>query len=891
VITPYDLRCEHRVTPLGIGERRPRLAWKLRAPGRGEAQSAYRIEVAGMWDSGRVEDADARVVEYGGPPLASGTRYRWRVTVWDRHGGPAGAADSWFETGLLDPSEWSAAWIARDPTLVPIVDPPSEGDRPLDAHGLEPCPHLRRAFQVRGPVRRARAYVTARGVYELRLNGRRVGDAELAPGWTDYTRRIRYQAYDVTDHLRDGENVVAAVLADGWWSGYVGFDPRRPAMHYGRFPELLAQLHIDLEDGARQVVATDAAWRERPGRIRYADLLMGECHDARESLDGFDAPGYDDGDWRPVAVMSADRSTLVAAVDEPVRVLDELRPAAVTRRPDGELLADFGQNLVGRVRLTVSGSPPGRRIVLRHAEALRADGSLYTENLRTAEATDVFIAAGEGVEVFEPRFTFHGFRYVEVSGLEGELDVVARVLGSDTPWAGSFRCSDPEVEQLQSNIRWGQRGNFLSVPTDCPQRDERLGWLADAQVFLPTACWNADVAAFFTKWMDDVLDAQGSDGAFTNVAPRISGVPDQGAPGWGDAGVIVPWHLYRVYEDRRVLERSFDGMLAWVDHVHRNNPDLVWRHAVGPHFGDWLQVGVQTPRDVLATAFFAHSAALTARAAQVLGRDADAARCDALAARIRERFRESFVDADGRVAGGTQTGYLLALALGLLADEQVDAAVEHLAADIEARGRHLSTGFLGVGLIAPVLTDHGRADLAYALLHQAGYPSWLYSVRHGATTVWERWDGWTAERGFQAAAMNSLNHYALGSIGEWLYRDVAGISQAAGSAGFRELVVRPRMGGRLVWAEGRYESVRGLVAARWELLGGDRFVLEVEIPPGVAATVHVPTSDPPSVCEGDRPLADHEDVTVAGASDGALVCQVPAGRYRFTARLETGPGS
>jgi alpha-L-rhamnosidase len=874
-VTPRALRCEDRTTPLGIGERRPRLAWKLGTSVDGAQPSGYRVRVTEgdgaerlAWDTGRVDSGDAVAVEYGGAPLRSGMRYAWSVTVWDGDGTTASTERSWFETGLLHADDWQASWIAHDWTAIAPVDPPSEGDAPLEARGMQPCPHLRRTFELTAPVVRARLYATARGSYELRLNGRRVGDAELAPGWTDYTRRIPYQTYDVTALVREGANALGAILADGWWSGYVGFDPRRPAQHYGSIPALLAQLHVDHADGSRTVIASDESWRERRGPIRFADLLMGECHDRRADLGAWDAPGYDDRDWAPVRAAGDDRELLVATVDEPVRVTERLRPVSIRRLGPERHLVDFGQNLVGRVRLRVRDAPRGLRVTLRHGEALDAAGGLYIANLRSAAATDVFICGGAAAETFEPRFTLHGFRYVEVAGLEAELhddDIAAQVLHSDTPWIGEFRCSDAEVSQLQRNIVWGQRGNFVSVPTDCPQRDERLGWLADAQVFLPTAAYNADVAAFFGKWLHDVRDAQSPEGAFTNVAPRIAGVPDEGAPAWGDAGVIVPWHLYRVYGDRRPLARSLDSMLAWVAYVHERNPELVWRRAVGPHFGDWLQIGVETPRDVLATAYFARSAELTARAARVVGRDADAERCATLAGRIRETFAREFVDAEGRVSGGTQTAYLLALAFELLPGELAARAAGHLIADVEARG-HLTTGFVGVGLLCPVLCDHGRTDLAYALLHRSAYPSWAYSIRHGATTIWERWDGWTEKHGFQSPAMNSFNHYALGSIGAWLYSHVAGISQAADSAGFRDVVIRPLPGGRLTWAQASYDSVRGRIATRWEIDGSD-LRLDVEIPPGATATVHVPTTDPEATAR-----------------------RVGSGRHRFSARWERPPG-
>jgi alpha-L-rhamnosidase len=644
---------------------------------------------------------------------------------------------------------------------------------------------------------------------------------------------------------------------------------------------VLVQLVVDHADGSQTVVGSDGSWRERDGPIRYSDMLMGEYHDARLELGSWDEPGYDDRDWSPVRDGGFDASRLVAAADEPVRATEDVPARSVVERPDGAAIVDLGQNMVGRVRLTVRGAAPGTRIQLRHAEVLDEAGDLYTANLRTAEQTDVYRARGDAVETWEPAFTFHGFRYVELRGYPGVPapdDVVGRVLESDVPPAGSFTCSDPTVNRLVSSIRWSQRGNFVGIPTDCPQRDERLGWLADAQVFLPTAALNADVAAFFARWLRDVVGSQREDGAFLDVVPNVV-FDREAAPGWGDGGVVIPWLLYRIYGDRRVLERSFASMCRWVDWIERNNPDLRWRNAVGNHYGDWLQVDAETPREVLATAYFAHSARLTARAARVLGRADEEARYGALADRVRAAFVESYVDAEGHVEGGTQTAYLLALAFELLPPAVVPAAVEHLAADVERRDRRLTTGFLGVGLLCPVLTEHGRADLAYALLHQDEYPSWGYSIRQGATTIWERWDGWTAERGFQSPAMNSFNHYSLGSVGEWLYRHVAGIDQEPGSVGYRRLLIRPAPGGRLSAAAAAYDAVGGRVEASWERVNGE-FHLRVAVPPGSTALVHVPTTDPASVREGGAAVAAEEVLP------GAVVCRVESGTYEFVSALE-----
>ncbi|GAA4671618.1 alpha-L-rhamnosidase [Phytohabitans rumicis] len=894
-MTLYGLTTEQRCQPLGMGEPRPRLSWKLDSERRGAAQSAYRITAAEraadlddadrlLWDTGRRDATDSIGVPWQGPALRSATRYHWRVEIWDETGTPAGAAQTWFETGLLHREDWTAVWVGRDPFAAPHVDPPSDNDGPTGAAPL----YLRREFRVAQRPVRARLYATARGVYEPRLNGDWVGDLELAPGWTEYHHRLQYQTYDVTDQLREGANTLAAIVADGWWCGFVGFDPRRPAHHYGDQPAFLAQLVLDFTDGSQQVVATDAGWTEQPGAIRAADLLMGEHVDARHHVPGWDQPGPVGG-FRPVAVLDAEPGPLVAEPDDPIRVTHEMPAAKVERRAPGRFIVDFGQNLVGRVRLNVRAAEAGHRIVLRHAEMLDA-GELYVDSLRRAKATDVYVTGGGEIEVFEPRFTFHGFRYVEIANHPGDLstsDVVAQVLHNDTPYTGTFQCSDPMVNQLQSNIVWGQRGNFLAVPTDCPQRDERLGWLADAQIFAPTASRNADVSAFFARWMRDVVDGQDVEGAFRDVAPVVS-MYREAAPAWGDAGAIIPWHLWRTYGDRRVLERSFDAMVAWVRYVHKHNPDLRWRHRTGNSYGDWLQVDAATPRDVLATAYFARSAQIVGLSAEVLGRHAEAEEMRALHAAIRAAFIESYVDDDGTVEGGTQTGYLLALAFGLLPDALVPAAVGHLAADIEKRDNRLTTGFVGVALLCPVLTDHGRADLAYALLHQDEYPSWGYSIRHGATTIWERWDGWTEHAGFQSPAMNSFNHYSLGSVGDWLYGRVAGIDQTPRSVAYRELLLRPLPGGRLTWARAEQETVRGRIACGWQVEDG-RITVTATVPPGSTAVLEIPTADPDSVREDGAPMSGRPGVLGVEPSAAGVTLRLASGSYTVTAQAQSAP--
>ncbi|HEX7001658.1 MAG TPA: glycoside hydrolase family 78 protein, partial [Trueperaceae bacterium] len=838
--------------------------------------------------------------------LGSGRRYDWIVTAWDEQGQQATSSGASWEMGLLTEGEWQAEWIGLG-NAGPFGGPlPPGGTRPrqpggaafdpalasLHAHGeRRPSPYLRNTFSIGGPVRRARVYATARGVYELRLNGKRVGDTLLAPGWTDYDRRIQYQTYDVTDLLRHGENVIGAALADGWYSGYLGFDPRWRAFRYGYKPSLLLRLEVELEGGQVVVVVSDASWRTGTGKITFADLLMGEAHDARLEPLGWDEPGFDDATWHAAATVGPSPARLVAQQTPPVRVTEELSPVSVMELRPGVHLFDLGQNMVGWARLVVEGKP-GTVITLRYGEMLGGDGELYTANLRSAKQTDVFVLRGEGTEVFEPRFTFHGFRYVQVEGLPGaptSATLTGCVIHDDLQRVGEFDSSSELLNRLHANTFWGQRGNFVSVPTDCPQRDERLGWLGDAQVFMRTATFLMDVAPFFTKWLDDVADAQSSEGAYSDVAPRAV-LPSDGAPGWGDGGVIMPWTLYQVYGDRRLLERHYEGMQRWMDYLGEANPGHLRTNKLNMNFGDWLSVDADTPKEVLATAYYALDAGIMARVAEVLGLEHDASRYRRLYEDIKSAFVTAYVSDDGRVHGDTQTSYLLALHAGLVPEPLRGAAVAHLVEDIRSRGGHLSTGFLGVSYLGPVLTDCGHANVAYELALKETYPSWGYSIAHGATTIWERWDGWTEERGFQTSEMNSFNHYAYGSITEWFYRYVAGIEADSTRPGYRHILLRPRPGGGVDHAAAVYRSIRGPIESRWKVAGG-RLSYRVTVPPNTTATLYLPTTDPAGVTEGGRLATKSPGIEPLppGAAKGVAVFELASGMYSFEAAFDARP--
>ena len=867
------LRVEYLTNPLGIDAARPRLSWRMTSAERNTVQSAYQIQVtrAGrpVWDSGRIQADSSVFVAYAGPALESRARYVWRVRVWDGKGrASAWSAPAWWEMGLLQPSEWTAAWI---------------GSSAADSSG-GPAPLLRRAFHLRGAVTSARLYATSHGLYELYLNGERVGDWLFTPGWTSYNRRLQYQTYDVTALLRAGDNAIGAILGDGWYRGQLGFSGGRAI--YGKQLGVLAQLEVRYADGSSERFVTDSTWKTSSGPIVASDIYGGETYDARLERAGWANSGFDDKAWAPVTRLPTPDSRLLAPESPPVRRVRELRPVAMRRTPSGEVIYDLGQNFTGWARLKVHG-PAGTTVALRFAEVLDKNGNLYTENLRRAAQTDRYTLKGGGDEVYEPHFTFHGFRYVGVSGLPGAdtSTITGVVVSSDLALAGTFETSDSLLNRLQQNIVWGQRSNFLDVPTDCPQRDERLGWTGDAQVFAPTAAFNLDVAGFFAKWLGDVAADQDKSGALPWVIPDVLGADSangSGTAGWSDAAVIVPWTMYVAYGDRALLARQYQSMRAWVDFEHRRaGPGLIWRP--GWQFGDWLALhsddpsypGATTSTEFIATAYFAHSTDIVARAARALGKNDDADRYDALFRDIRAAFEREFVSASGRVGENTQTAYALAIAFGLLPDSLVSVAADRLAADVRRRSMHLTTGFLGTPQLLPVLSATGYLDVAYGLLLQKTYPSWLYPITRGATTMWERWDGIRPDSTFEDAGMNSFNHYAFGAVGDWMYRTIAGIRLDAAAPGAKHVWIAPRPGGGLTHAKASLETLYGPLVSSWRL-EDRRFVLDVTIPPNTTADVSLASTTPDHVREDGR--------AVGGARQNGqdVVVTVGSGTYEFT---------
>lgn len=874
--------------PLGIDELRPRLSWWVNDGRRGARQTAYQIIAirsgqetlaAPLWDSGKVRSEQSVHVPYGGPKLRSRDRILWKVRSWDVHGHPSAWSDmERWEMGLLDRREWKGEWIGSS-----LVGGPHTG---------APCPFLRKPFVLRQRITSARLYGTALGLYECSLNGRRVGDAVFTPGWTDYGVRVQYQTYDVTGLLRAGKNVIGAILGDGWYCGNVAAHGRQV---YGDRPRLLVQLEVYFADGSSEVIVSDDSWKWHGGPILESDMLMGESYDARREMRGWNENGFNDANWSPVRVFDDPSIQLVAQKSRPVRSCEELRPVKEPSVVPGNRqpwIFDLGQNMVGRVRLKIR-SRACTTIRLRYAEMLQADGTLYTANLGGARATDYYTFRGNDVEIYEPRFTFHGFRYVELSNCAHRPDreaVTGIVLHSDMPTTGEFECSNALVNQLQNNIRWGQKGNFLEVPTDCPQRDERLGWTGDAQVFIRTAAFNMEVAAFFTKWQQDLADAQAANGLFPKVAPDVhEQKKGDGGPAWADAGIICPWTIHLCCGDTRLLERSYESFVRFVQCLERTSRNFI-RTFEGYNgfqgFGDWLAIdavtpgSAPTPKSLIGTAYFARCAELLAKTADILGRKTEAQRWKKLSVKVNAAFNREFVSPGGRVVGNTQTGYLLALAFDLLPEDKRSTAIEHLIQDIRNRGWHLSTGFVGAHLLAPVLSRFGHTEVAYRLVLQETYPSWLYTVRQGATTMWERWNSWTTEGGFGPVEMNSFNHYAYGAIGEWLYATVGGIDLDPEQPGYKHILIHPQPGGDLTHAKARHESPYGPIETEWHLKKKE-FTLSVRIPANTWATVFLPSASATAVTEGGRVLRRVNGISNIRLQGGCIVCDAGAGSYQF----------
>lgn len=871
------LLTEDMPDPIGLDTRQPRLSWVLSAPDRGVVQTAYELRVdtrpgghGQFWTTGRLPSDSSIQVVYKGPALTSGQRYYWQVRVWDNKGRTSGwSQKAFWQMGLLSPADWKATWI----------------EPAFKEASSEPSPLLRTAFTAQKGIASATLYITAHGLYEAQLNGRRIGDAYLTPGWTSYNKRLQYQTYDVTGLVRSGRNAVGACLGNGWYRGYVAFEGHHHI--YGDKVGLLLQLDIRYKDGHTETVVSGPGWRSATGEITYSEIYNGETIDHRLTKKGWSQPDYDDSGWQGVDTAVYPLDNLIASCSQPVKKHEYFHPIKLLTTPRGEQVIDFGQNLTGWVIVKLKGHA-GDSIRISHAEVLDKAGNFYTQNLRSAKAQDTYIPAGSEEETFEPHFTFHGFRYIRIEGLHTPVDTAdftAVALYSDMPATGTFSCSDPLIDQLQHNIQWGQRGNFLDVPTDCPQRDERLGWTGDAQVFSRTAAFNRGVDNFFTKWLGDLAADQQPDGSVPFVIPNVLGKGT--SAGWADVATIIPWNMYLAYGDKRILEKQYPSMKAWVDYIRSQTHDDLWNS--GFHFGDWLFYrpssdedgrSVGTDKFLIAQCFYAHSTQLLIDAARVLGKTADVDQYSALLQRIKTAFLGEYVTPNGRLISGTQTAYVLALQFDMLPENLRAPAAERLVRNIADYKYHLTTGFLGTPYLCHVLSRYGYTPVAYRLLLQDTYPSWLYPVKMGATTIWERWDGIRPDSTFEDAGMNSFNHYAYGAIGDWMYRVVAGIDTYEDGPGYHHILIAPHPGGGLASASADLQTGYGLVSSHWSQSGGN-LTMDVVIPANTTATIRIPAPEGGRITESGNRLPDVKDLSIEDVQRGYLVVKAGSGTYHF----------
>ena len=875
-VTLQHLQTENLTNPVGIDASTLRFSWQIVSNQRNVQQTAWEIKVmegkSTVWNSGKTMTDQSVQVPYAGKPLQPATRYSWQVRAWDNNG----RATPWsslanFQTALRSPNDWKAQWISPGFTEDAINRPPVL---------------FRKSFAILKKIQSAIAYITSHGMYEAQINGQRVGDAYLTPGWTSYNKRLQYQVYDVTSLLVNGQNAVGVSIGSGWYRGYLAWSGNKNS--YGSDIALLFQLAITYTDGTTELQLSDESWKSSTGAIRYAEIYHGETIDTRQEKTGWVGAKYNDAEWSGVKAANYSKDVLIATCNEPVKKHETFKPVKVLTTPNGKTVLDFGQNLVGWVTVKAKGNS-GDSIVIRHAEVLDKQGNFYTENLRAAKATATYILDGKEEKLLEPHFTFFGFRYIMVEGYPGEIkpeNFTAVALYSSMPATGSFTCSNPLLNQLQHNIQWGQRGNFLDVPTDCPQRDERLGWTGDAQAFSRTASFNFGVNNFFAKWLRDVAADQRADGLVPHVIPNVLGPNDGASTGWADVSTILPWNMYLAYGDKRILDSQYKSMKAWVNYMQTNSKNDLWQ--TGFHFGDWLFYrpfddndgkAAVTDKYLIAQCFYAHSTDLLIKTATLLGNTEDAATYKALLEKIKAAFVKEYLTPNGRLVSATQTAYVLALQFDMLPESLRTQAAARLAENIKSYDNHLTTGFLGTPYLCHVLHRFGYTDLAYKLLLQESYPSWLYPVKMGATTIWERWDGQKPDGTFQTPNMNSFNHYAYGAIGDWMYRVIAGLDTYEDGPGYKHIKIEPQPGGGLTKASATLQTYFGTVSSSW-VINGNEFTLDVEIPANTTADLFIPAANADAITESGKPISSLKDLQVTGTTKNVLV-KVGSGKYHF----------
>lgn len=888
----YDVTVEYQRNPLGLDTQAPRFAWKLESNEKGCFQSAYQIQVSRTadfgdcdWDTGKVTSADSVQIPYAGRELEKFTEYFVRIKAWDKNGQESQWSDtSCFETAMLSCGDWTADWIT----------PEYDYTAPKTA-----CPIIRKEFETAGKVKRARVYVTAKGLYELRLNGKKVGSDYLTPGWTAYNKRTMYQTYDVTDMVAEGRNAIGVTIGSGWYKGELGWRSRRNL--YGGREALILELHVTYEDGHKDMIVSDGTWQSTyRGPVLYSEIYHGETYDSRREID-FDRYCCSFRDWFGVRVMGAvTKENLIAQECPPVREKLVLKPVKLIVTPLGEKVLDMGQDMTGHVRFRVKGKA-GDKVILRHGEILDGEGNFYTDNLKGAKQRIEYIVRDEEEAVFQPHFTYQGFRYVKIEEYPGEINpdnFEGVVLYSDLKQTGFFETSDQDLKQLTQNILWGQRGNFVDIPTDCPQRCERLGWTGDIQIFANTAALNMEIPLFLRKWLHDLSAEQFESGGVPWVVPDIyddtyaydlagyTGQSEKAAAAWGDAATICPWSLYLAYGDKRILEEQFESMCRYVEFIRRQGPnEYTWEG--GHQLGDWVALDAPygsfvgaTDVDYVAAAYYARSAEILSKAAQIIGREEEHLKYKELHDKIVEAFRQSYVEADGSLKVKTQTALILAVEFELVSAELAERYSAQLAQWLKDTNYDLITGFVGTPYICHVLSKFGHIDAAYELLFKKEYPSWMYQVTQGATTVWEHLDGIKPDGTLWNPRMNSFNHYAYGSVAEWIFKEIAGLQPCEDVPGYKRFRIRPCVGEQLEDAGFTYESMYGTIVSAWEKVdGGIKY--DITVPANTAAEVYLRGNE---ILQNGSPVEEAKDIQILEKDKKGCLMELTGGTYQFFSR-------
>ncbi len=877
-----DLVCNYQKNAKDI-RKGSTFGWTLVSDRRNVLQTAYRMQISLfpdfshlLFDTRRRESEESVAVSLSGFVPEDATVYHVRVMVWDNKA----EQSPWSDPVTIETADGKKAWEALF-----ITADVHENDKDRSDARL-----LRKEFLLDEKLVSAKAYVTSLGLYEFYVNGNQIGEDLFAPGWTSYDKRLLYQRYDLTDLLSEGTNCIASMVGNGWYKGVIGFELHKN--NYGQKNAFFCQLELETVSGKKRIFCSDRSWKWHEGPVLFSELYDGETYDARSEIPGWNEPGFDQSAWKSVEVVEHDYATLSPEEGVPVQVIEEVTAKKLLTTPKGETVIDFGQNLTGWVKFSVQGKA-GEKVVLRHAEILDATGNFYTENLRSAKQTVTYILKGEKKgETYHPHFSFQGFRYIALDAYPGTVDLsnfTAQVIHSKMEKTGTFSCSNPLINQLQHNIRWGLKSNFLDVPTDCPQRDERLGWTGDAQIFVSTACYLKNTLAFFSKWLRDLEADQRDDGAVSNVVPNVirdQGIIDGvvgspfGSSAWGDAATIIPWTLYRYYGDSEVLKKQYSSMERWVGFMQSEATDgLIWEKSFS--FGDWVALDAKpgsylgaTPTSLVSTSFYALSTQILAKSAKLLGKDEDEHKYTKLYEEIKVAFNRKFMGRDNRPLSRTQTSCILPLVFDLLSPEQTGPTVDLLCELLDEHDGHLCTGFVGTPYICKALSDNGKLKQAYDLLLKQDYPSWLYQVTQGATTIWEHWDGLKPDGTMWSPDMNSFNHYAYGAVGEWLYTVVAGLNIDEEKPGFKHAIIRPRIGGGLSFAEASHLSPYGEIKSRWEIQG-EKVILEVSIPANTTATI---------LLDDAQHVHSAEKVAVT-SGDGKPSIEIGSGKYSFIYEL------